>query len=145
GARILAMRHALAITLAILLGPPALATAQDRSLQEMVLRSKPAVVIVVAEVGGQVTLRCGGAEKTVSPVPYRESGSGFFLSPRGWVITNGHVVFIAHDPPRRWMTSHLVEKAFRAECLPGLLATRGLAAGDRPDVEDGLVREAVGS
>ena len=139
------MRQLLTLAAALLLGVPALATAQDRTLQEMVLRSKPAVVIVVAEVGGQVTLRCGGAEKTVSPVPYRESGSGFFISPRGWVITNGHVVFIAQDPPRRWMTSHLVEKAFRAECLPGLLATRGLAVGDRPDVEDGLAREAVGS
>src|SRR5205823_281894 len=93
------MRHALALTAALLLGVPGLAPAQDRSLQEMVLRSKPPVVIVVAEVGGQVTLRCGDAEKTVSPVPYRESGSGFFISPRGWVITNGHVVFIAHDPP----------------------------------------------
>jgi hypothetical protein len=127
----------------ILLGLPALAGAQELSLQEMILRSKPAAVIVVAEVGGQVTLRCGGAEKTVSPVPYRESGSGFLVSPRGWVITNGHVVFVAQEPPRRWMTAHLTEKAFRAECLPDLLAKRGLAPGDRPEVEDALAREAV--
>src|SRR5262249_13512624 len=71
--------------------------------------------------------------------------SGFFLSPRGWLITNGHVVFVAQDPPRRWMTSRLVEKAFRAECLPDLLAKRGIAPGSRPDIEDGLVGEAVAS
>ena len=139
------MLRALAVLAALLLGVPALAHAQDVTLQEMILRSKPAVVIVVAEVGGQVTLRCGGADKTVTPVPYRESGSGFLVSPRGWVLTNGHVVFVAQEPPRRWMTAHLVEKAFRAECLPGLLSKRGLAPGDRPEVEDGLVREAVAS
>ena len=130
---------------AILLGLPALAVAQPRTPQETIRRSKPAVVIVVAEVGGQVTLRCAGADKTGSPAPYRENGTGFFISPRGWLITNGHVVVVAQDPPRRWMTSHLVEKAFRAECLPELLAKRGLTVGERPEVEDGLAREAVAS
>jgi S1-C subfamily serine protease len=124
---------------------PAGAGAQEQTVQEMILRSKPAVVVVAAEVGGQVTIRCGGADKTVTPKPYRESGSGFFLSPRGWVITNGHVVFVAQAPPRRWMTSHLVEKAFRTECLPNLLSQRGLSLGESPEVEDGLVREAVAS
>ena len=136
------MRRSLALA-AILLGLPVAAGAQELKLQEMLLRTKPAVAVVVAEVGGEVTLRCGSAEKTVSPTPYRESGSGFFISPRGWLITNGHVVFVAQEPPRRWMTAHLVEKAFRAECLPDLLAKRGLSAGQRPEIEDGLVREAV--
>jgi S1-C subfamily serine protease len=136
------MRRWLALA-AIVLGLPVAAGAQELKLQEMILRSKPAAAVVVAEVGAQVTLRCGSVEKTVSPVPYRESGSGFFISPRGWLITNGHVVFVAQEPPRRWMTSHLVEKAFRAECLPELLAKRGLSPGERPEVEDRLAREAV--
>ena len=130
---------------AMVLGLPALGHAESVSLREMLLRSTPAVVIVLAEVGAQITLVCDGAEKTISPAPYRESGSGFFISPRGWVITNGHVVFVAQEPPRRWMTAHLVEKAFRADCLPGLLAKRGFEPGARPDVEDGLVRAAVAS
>ena len=137
------MRRVFAALVAVLLLSPALAAAQALSLQQMILRSKPAVVVVVAEVGAQVTLRCGTAEKTVSPAPYRENGSGFFVSPRGWVITNGHIVYVAYEPPRRWMIEHLTEKAFRAECLPQLLERRGLAPGVRPTIEDSLAREAV--
>jgi S1-C subfamily serine protease len=119
--------------------------AQERSLQEIVLRVKPAVVVVVAEVGAEVTLRCAGTEKKITPVPYRESASGFLISPRGWVLTNAHVVYVAHDPPQRWMTAHLTEKAFRAECLPDVLAARRLSPGARPELEESLVREAVAS
>jgi S1-C subfamily serine protease len=134
--------------LAILLGVaasllPGAVQAQERTLQEIVLRVKPAVVVVVAEVGAEVKLRCAGTEKTITPVPYRESASGFLLSPRGWVLTNAHVVYVAHDPPQRWMTAHLVEKAFRAECLPDVLAARRLSPGDRPELEETLVRQAV--
>src|SRR5688572_13737877 len=114
------------LLLAVLLSLPAVAGAEELSLQEIVLRAKPAVAVVVAEVGGEVTLRCGKADKTVTPAPYRESGTGFLVSPRGWVVTNAHVVFVTHDPPRTWLTAHLVEKAFRAECLPAVLAARGL-------------------
>jgi serine protease Do len=131
--------------LPLVLAGSRIASADELSLQEMLLRANPAVAIVVAEVGARITLRCAGADKTVSPAPYRESGTGFFVSPRGWVITNAHVVYVAQEPPRRWMTAHLVDKAFRAECLPALLAQRGLAAGERPQLEDALAREAVAS
>jgi hypothetical protein len=52
-------------------------------------------------------------------------------------------VYVAHEPPRRWITGHLVEKAFRAECLPAVLSARGLTVGERPDLEDSLARAAV--
>jgi S1-C subfamily serine protease len=118
--------------------------AQELSLQEMLLRAKPAVAVVVAEVGAQVTLRCAG-DKTVVPEPYRERGTAFLISPRGWLITNAHVVFVAQEPPRRWLTAHLVDKAFRTECLPAILARRGLAPGAQTEVEDALAREAMAS
>jgi|RhiMetdeSRZDD1v2_1073273.scaffolds.fasta_scaffold258171_2 serine protease Do len=138
------MRSRLAVLIgALVLVGPSTTLGQELSLQQMLLRAKPAAVIVVAEVGARITLPCGGEDKTISPAPYRESGTGFFVSPRGWVITNAHVVYVAQEPPRRWMTAHLLEKAFRAECLPALLARRGLKPGARPDLEDRLVRETI--
>ena len=137
------MRRWLSALAAVLSLLPTAARAQERSLQEMLLRSKPAAAIVVAEVAGEVKLRCGGVDKTIEPTPYRESGTGFFLSSRGWLVTNGHVVFVAQEPPRRWLATHLIEKAFRADCLPDVLARRGLAPGARPEVEESLVREAL--
>lgn len=138
------MRSCLAVLIgALILVGPGATLGQELSLQEMLLRVNPAAVIVVAEVGARITMPCDGTDKTISPAPYRESGTGFFVSPRGWVITNAHVVYVAQEPPRRWMTAHLVEKAFRAECLPALLAKRGLKPGARPDLEDALVREAI--
>ena len=137
------MRRFLAALAALTLLAPIAASAQELTLQEMLLRSRPAVVVVIAQVGAQVTLRCPEAEKTVAAKPYRESGTGFVISPRGWIVTNAHVLYVAHDPPRRWMTGHLVEKAYRAECLPAALSARGLNPGDRTEVEDTLVRQAV--
>ena len=137
------MRPHLVVLAALLALTPSPTRAQELSLQEMLLRAKPAVAIVVAEVGAQVTLRCGSVDRTVAAPPYRENGTGFLVSPRGWLVTNAHVVYVAHDPPRRWLTSHLVDKAFRAECLPEILAGRGLAPGSRPDIEDTLTRQAV--
>ncbi|HEU4371117.1 MAG TPA: trypsin-like peptidase domain-containing protein [Methylomirabilota bacterium] len=137
------MRSRLLLPAAALVFLSGAASAQERTLQEMVLRVNPAVAVVVAEVGGRVTLRCARSDKTITPAPYRESGSGFLVSPRGWLITNAHVVYVAQEPPRRWLTAHLVEKAFRAGCLPALLAARGLSPGDRPELEGTLAREAV--
>ncbi|HUF92905.1 MAG TPA: trypsin-like peptidase domain-containing protein [Candidatus Limnocylindria bacterium] len=134
------MRLAVALTLVVV--APAGLSAQT-SIQEMLLRAKPAVAIVVAEVGAEVTVRCGaGAPVTVTTLPFRESGTGFFISPSGWMITNAHLVTPAHIAPK-WLLNHHAEKGVRAACVPDLLARRGLAPGERPDVEDEITRQVL--
>jgi serine protease Do len=136
------MRRPFALALALVVVSPALACAQA-SLQETLLRAKPAVAIVVAEVGADVTVRCGSGEPvTIATAPFRESGTGFFISPTGWMITNAHLVTPAHRSPK-WLLNHHAEKGVRAACVPALLASRGLTPGQRPDVEDQITRQVL--
>src|SRR3989441_7813431 len=87
---------------ALLLLLPATSTAAEFSVQEALLRAKPAVALVVAEVGSEVLVTCGGrGEKVVRPPPFRETGTGWFVSPSGWMITNAHVVSPPPPPPAR--------------------------------------------
>jgi serine protease Do len=101
----------------VLLVAPALATAQPAfSLQEALLRAKPAVALVIAEVAGEVTVRCGaGAETTVAPTPFRETGTGWFVASSGWLVTNGHVVSPAHRLPE-WLAREQTQKAINQTC-----------------------------
>ncbi len=134
------MRRCLIIAALLLSTSPATA---ELSVQEALLRSKPAVALVVSEVAAEVTLRCGpGGERRVTPSPFRETGTGWFIDAGGWVVTNAHVVSPAKQPPA-WLTTEQLEKAVRAECLPALLAQRGVAPGARPDVERDLMRQAL--
>jgi len=79
------------------LGAPSLLAAY--SVQEAILRVKPAVVLITTEVRGDVTLNCGRGPITVSPAPYIETGTGWFVDGRGYVVTNAHVVDPAHRLP----------------------------------------------
>jgi serine protease Do len=91
------------VTVAMLavLAAPLVATAQPPgSLQEALLRAKPAVALVVAEVGGPVTVRCaaGATPTRLTPPPLRETGTGWFVNASGWLVTNAHVISPAHRP-----------------------------------------------
>ena len=109
------MRGVLAL-LAILSAPLSTA-AQPLSLQEALLRAKPGVALVVAEVGGPVSVRCGDGmpSRSVSPPPYRETGTGWFVDPAGWLITNGHVISAAQRPPERLIRERATQ-AIRDAC-----------------------------
>ena len=106
--------------LAVLLAPLAMAAAQPRSVQEALLRATPAVALVVAEVGGPVTVRCrtGAPPRDVTPVPYRETGTGWFVDSSGWLVTSGHVVATAHRPPSTLLRERAAQ-AIQEACPTG--------------------------
>lgn len=122
---------------------PAAAQKPD-TVQEILLRAKPAVVLVIAEVAAEVTLDCGGGAQTVTPPVFRETGTGWFVDGRGWIITNGHVVQPAHTPPR-WLVNQQAQRAVTTACLPKVLAARGMNPGERPDAEDAIKRKLLDS
>ena len=112
------------------------------SLQEIVLRAKPATVLVVSEVATEVALDCGAGPRKVTPTPFRETGTGWFVDSNGWVVTNAHVVQPAHQPPT-WLINQQAQKAIVAACVYEELARQGFAPGERPDIEDELRRTAM--
>src|SRR3989449_435710 len=86
-------------------------------------------------------MNCGQGPVEVSPAPFIETGTGWFVDGRGYLITNAHVV----DPVYRlppWVIHELKKKAIDQACVEPALQERGLAPGQRPDVEDKLRREA---
>jgi len=114
------------------------------SVQEAILRVKPAVVLITTEVKGDVTLNCGRGPVAVSPAPYIETGTGWFVDGRGYVVTNAHVVDPAHRLPP-WVTHELRKKAVDEACVQPQLKAKGLMLGQRPDLEEQLRQAASGA
>lgn len=136
------LRFTALVTAALLAGWAAPAQAQKVSIQEAVLRAMPAVVLVVAEVGSEVTLNCGSGPVKVTPPAFRETGTGWFIDGKGWVVTNGHVVQPAHETPR-WLVNQHAQRAVSMACLPKALQAAGLQPGQRPDAEDAIKRRLL--
>src|SRR5256712_10912026 len=85
---------------ALLLLLPATSTAAEFSVQEALLRAKPAVALVVAEVGSEVLVTCGGrGEKGGCPAPFRGKGTRGVVPPRGVRIPQPPPVSPAPPPP----------------------------------------------
>src|SRR5213080_943220 len=118
--------------------PPAAAAL---SVQEAILRAKPAVALITAEIQADVTMNCGQGLVTVSPAPFVETGTGWFVDGRGFLVTNAHVVDPAHRLPP-WVTHELKKKAIEQACVEPVLRERGLMRGLRPDVEEQIRRQA---
>src|SRR5438445_745153 len=114
------------------------------SIQEAILRVKPAVVLITTTVGGDVTLNCGRGPVTVSLAPYIETGTGWFVDGRGYVITNAHVVDPAYRLPP-WVIHELKKKAIDQACVEPKLKARRLMHGERPEVEEELRQAAAGA
>src|ERR671935_1307581 len=118
------------------------AAASAVTLQEAILLAKPAVALVTAEVRAEVTLNCGTGTKTVRPTPFVETGTGWFVDGRGYLITNGHVVDPAHRLPP-WVIHELKKNAIDQACVDPVLRAEGLMRGQRPEREESIRREAT--
>jgi len=129
---------------AILLGLAAALTAASAhalSVQEAILLAKPAVALVTARIDAEITMNCGQGPVTVKPAPFIETGTGWFVDGRGWLITNAHVVDPVHRLPP-WVIHELKKKAVDQACVEPVLRARGLMRGQRPELEDQIRRDA---
>jgi S1-C subfamily serine protease len=137
------LRFGLAVAVAAVLGTATPAHAQRNiRVQEALLRAKPAVVFIIAEVGAEVALDCGTGPVKSTPEAFRETGTGWFVDPNGWIVTNGHVIQPAHEPAR-WLVNQLAQKAVISKCLPAALERARLIPGERPDAEEAVKRRLL--
>src|SRR6059036_153205 len=117
-------------------------TAAALSVQEAILRAKPAVALITAEIQADVTMNCGSGPVTVSPAPFIETGTGWFVDGRGFLVTNAHVVDPAYRMPP-WVTHELKKKAIDEACVVPQLRARELMRGERLELEEEIRREAT--
>jgi hypothetical protein len=89
-----------------------------------------------------VSLDCGAGPVKSTPPVFRETGTGWFLDESGWLITNGHVVQPAYEPPR-WLANQQAQRAVTTACLPGVLKRMGLQPGDQPEREEAAKRKLL--
>jgi len=112
------------------------------TIQEALLIAKPAVALVTAEVRAEVTLNCGSGTKTVRPSPFVETGTGWFVDGRGYLITNGHVVDPVHRMPP-WVIHELKKNAIDQACVDPALRAQGKTRGQMPEMEESIRRDAM--
>src|SRR5687767_3810458 len=98
------------------------------SIQEVILRTTPAVALITARIDAEITMNCGRGPVTVKPSPFIETGTGWFVDGRGFLITNAHVVDPAYRLPA-WVTHELKKKAIDQACVDPELRARRLARG----------------
>jgi S1-C subfamily serine protease/rhodanese-related sulfurtransferase len=111
------------------------------TVQEAILLAKPAVALIRTEIRAEVTMNCGTGPVTVQPPPFVETGTGWFVDGRGYLITNGHVVDPAYRLPP-WVVHELKKKAIDQACVEPVLRERGLTPGQQPEFEDRIRRQA---
>jgi rhodanese-related sulfurtransferase len=105
--------------LGILLASAVSARAGDSSgTTELLLKVKPAVVLVVTEISVSVRLTCpNGSTKRVLLDPTQEHGTGLVITPDGYIVTNGHVVQAYQDPDDQETRQAAVRQGIGQACI----------------------------
>jgi S1-C subfamily serine protease/rhodanese-related sulfurtransferase len=117
-------------------------TAASLSVTEAIMSAKPAVALINARVDAEVTLNCGSGPVTIRPAPFVETGTGWFIDGRGWLVTNAHVIDPAHRMPA-WVTHEIKKMAIDRGCVEPALRQRGLMKGQNPGLEEQIRRDAT--
>lgn len=88
----------------------------------VLLKVKPAVVIVTTKVSGEVRLACpnGSAQRVVTE-PIQAHGTGFLITADGYLVTNGHVVQPYYEPNEPELRTTLLRQAVEQACVPPTL------------------------
>src|SRR5512136_2191867 len=105
---------------AIWLAAAGLARAREMSLTtDVLLKVKPAVVIVTTKISGEVRLACpNGLPQRVVTAPIQEHGTGFLITADGYLVTNGHVVQPYYEPNESELRRTLLRQAIEQACVP---------------------------
>lgn len=125
--------------LTALCSPATASPASSPSVQEALLRAKPAVALVSAEVRAEAVVDCGRGPIARRPSPFVQTGTAWFIDGRGFLVTNAHVIDPAHRLPA-WVLNELKRTAVDEACVVPALEARGLLPGERPDVEEAIRR-----
>jgi len=97
---------------------------------DVLLKVKPAVVIIVTEVSGDVRLSCPNRPaQRVTPPSSQAHGSGYLVNPDGYIITNGHVVQPYYEKDNQEIRETFLRQSIEEACLEaGLSDDRKQAA-----------------